>query len=139
MSPSLGVLRFSAFLPAVLVAFLAGCATQVAPPGGALASPAAETRSHPFEKHLYVANQSIPYLSREEWVQIQTQWCSDQADCVFESATRESKDLVVVKLVGKGHSLTRPRRRLFFEKKGDRWVENTARAKETVQVIPLFQ
>jgi hypothetical protein len=121
------------------MAFVAGCATQVASPAGGMASVKTETRSHPFEEHLYVAGQGIPYLSPAEWAEIQAQWCSEKAEYVFQSATRVTNDLVVVRLAGNGHSLTRTGLKLFFEKKGDRWMENTARAKGTGRIIPFFQ
>jgi hypothetical protein len=119
------------------MAFVAGCATPVAPPARGNASQEADMRSHAFEKHLYVADQNISHLSQREWAEIQAQWCSEQADYVFQSATRKNNDLVVVKLVDKGHALTRRSLKLFFEKKGDRWMENTARARETVKIVPI--
>jgi hypothetical protein len=93
----------------------------------------------PFEQHLYVASQNIPQLSPKEWAEIRAQWCSEQVEYVFQSATRKNNDLVVVKLVDKGHALTRRSLKLFFEKKGDRWMENTARARETVKIVPISQ
>jgi predicted amidohydrolase len=121
------------------MAFVAGCATPVAPPARGNASQEADMRSHAFEKHLYVADQNISHLSQREWAEIQAQWCSEQGDYVFQSATRKNNDLVVVRLISKGHSLHRTGLKLFFEKKGDRWMENTARAKGVGRIIPFFQ
>jgi len=121
------------------MAFMAGCATPVASPAHGLASQKADARSHPFEEHLYVASQNIPHLSQKEWAEIQAQWSSEQGEYVFQSATRENNNLVVVRLAAKGHALAKTSLKLFFEKKGDRWMENTARAKEIVRILPVFQ
>jgi len=120
------------------MALVAGCAMQEVPPANGVASEKT-AMSSPFEQHLYVASRNIPQLSPKEWAEIQAQWCSEQVEYVFQSATRKNNDLVVVKLVDKGHALTRRNLRLFFEKKGDRWMENTARARETVKIVPISQ
>jgi hypothetical protein len=120
------------------MAFVAGCAMQDVPPANGVASEKTAMQS-PFEQHLYVASQNIPQLSPKEWAEIQAQWCSEQAAYVFQSATRENNDLVVVRLTGKGRSLHRTGLKLFFEKKGDRWMENTARAKGVGRIVPFFQ
>jgi len=116
-------------------AFLAACATNHPAPGDHLGYHKVEIISHPFEKRLYVANHRVPLLGQNEWAEIQSEFQARQ-DYVFQEATRETAELVWVRLVYRGSPPNGTHLDLYFERKDGHWIENKAREEETVVLIP---
>ncbi len=95
-------------------------------------------QSPPSEKQMGIACPKVTNLSPDEWTQIQAQLCSERAGYAFQSATRKKGDRVVVRLISTNNHWPRMCLKLVFEKKGGRWIENTAKARETAMMAPAF-
>ena len=92
-----------------------------------------ERRSHAFQDGLYVADLSIPHLTKSEWEEIRAQFI-ERAEYLFVSASRDSVDRVEVSL-----ALKRDRHKgvkLRFDRKGEKWVEDKAKAEVVEYLIP---
>jgi hypothetical protein len=109
------------FLP--ILVLLAGCA----------AAPRSEFRGlpfHAFERQLYVAHAGIPHLTSSEWESIRQSFQQRVGvDFDFRYALRLESGLVRVDLARRKNPENEGLS-LFFEKKDDRWIENTAMAQE---------
>ena len=113
------------------LALLTACATRVPVAAGLSGTHKTEIISHSFEKRLYVANRRVPFLSQSEWAEISAQ-LGARKNYVFDSATRQTGDLVTVRLV-ENHTST-CHLELYFEKKNGRWIEDRSKSEETVEV-----
>ncbi len=92
-----------------------------------------ERRSHAFQKGLYIADLSVPHLTKSEWGEIRAQFIG-RAEYLFDSASRDSVNRVNVSLV-----LKEDRSRgviLRFDRKDEKWVEDQAKAEVVEYLVP---
>ncbi len=78
--------------------------------------------SHSFQRNLYVADLSIPHLTKAEWGEITAQ-LPEGWKFEFREAVRTSLNRAEVSLGG-----TYEGQRLFFERTNGKWIENKAKA-----------